>query len=101
MPEVALPGQMEAMARVREWLAAWRESEDLIQLGAYVRGTNAVADQAIDRMPEILRFLRQASGEGTALEQTLEWLLGLATAEVEPRLVAADRRRARRPRFNS
>ena len=88
MPEVALPGQLEAMARVREWLAAWRESEDLIQLGAYVRGTNPVADSAIDRMPEILRFLRQASGEGTALEQTVEWLLGLATCEAAPRQLA-------------
>jgi len=79
MPEVAAPGQMEAAGRVREWLAAWRESEDLIQLGAYVRGSNPVADAAIDRMPEILRFLRQASGEGTPWEATLEWLMRLAT----------------------
>jgi flagellum-specific ATP synthase len=84
MPDVAAPGQMEAAARVREWLAAWRESEDLIQLGAYVRGTNPVADAAIDRMPEIRRFLRQASGEGTPLERTVERLIGLATDTAAP-----------------
>lgn len=79
MPEVARPGQMEAAARVREWLALWAESEDLIQLGAYVRGTNPLLDTAIDRRPDILRFLRQASGEGTPWEQTVAWLIDLAT----------------------
>jgi flagellar biosynthesis/type III secretory pathway ATPase len=76
---------MEAAGRMREWLAAWRESEDLIQLGAYVRGTNPVADEAIDRMPEILRFLRQASGEGTPWGETLEWMFRVAT-ETGPNL---------------
>jgi flagellum-specific ATP synthase len=80
MPEVALPGQMEAAARVREWLAAWRESEDLIQLGAYVIGTNPLTDRAIERRPEIVRFLRQASGEGTPLARTVSWMIELATA---------------------
>jgi flagellum-specific ATP synthase len=80
MPEVALPGQMEAAARLREWLAAWRESEDLIQLGAYVAGTNPLTDRAIERRPEIVRFLRQASGEGTPLARTVSWMIELATA---------------------
>ena len=80
MPEVALPGQMEAAGRVREWLAAWRESEDLIQLGAYVTGTNPLTDRAIERRPEIVRFLRQASGEGTPLVRTVSWMIELATA---------------------
>jgi len=80
MPDVALAGQIEAAAQVREWLAAWRETEDLVQLGAYVAGTNPVADAAIARLPEIHRFLRQASGEGTPLEDSVAWLLRLATA---------------------
>lgn len=81
MPAVALAGQMEAQARVREWLAAWRESEDLIQLGAYVSGTNPTVDEAIARMPEITRFLRQAGGEGTPLTETVERLIELATSD--------------------
>jgi len=83
MPEVALPGQQEAAARVREWMAAWRASEDLIQLGAYVAGTNPLTDEAIARRPGILRFLRQGSGEGTLLPRTVEWLIDLATATAE------------------
>ncbi len=79
MPDVAMAGQMEAAARVREWLAAWSESEDLIQLGAYVRGTNPLVDTAIERRPAILRFLRQASGEGTPIGDTVSWLIRLAT----------------------
>lgn len=83
MPDVALAGQQEAAARVREWMAAWRASEDLIQLGAYVAGTNPVTDEAIARRPGILRFLRQGSGEGTLLPRTVEWLIDLATATAE------------------
>ena len=83
MPDVAHPGQEEAAARVREWLAAWRGSEDLIQLGAYVAGTNPVTDEAIARRPAILRFLRQGSGEGTPIERTVSWLIELATSSGE------------------
>jgi len=78
MPDVALPGQMEGAARVREWLAAWRESEDLIQLGAYVPGTNPLTDAAIARRPALLEYLRQAQGEGTPLDRAVRWLIDLA-----------------------
>jgi flagellum-specific ATP synthase len=90
MPEVAFPGQMEAQAVVRERLAAYRESEDLIQLGAYVRGTSPAVDTAIDQRPEILRFLRQASGEGTPMERTVAWLIELATSPPSMLAKAAD-----------
>lgn len=79
MSDIATGQHLAAAAQVREWLAAYREVEDLIHLGAYVRGTNAAADAAIDRRPEILRFLRQASGEGTPLDESLRWLVDLTT----------------------
>lgn len=79
MPEVSSDAHKTSAGQVREWLAAHREIEDLIHLGAYVRGTNRVADEAVERLPEILRFLRQASGEGTPLPETLAWLSDLTT----------------------
>ncbi len=54
---------LTAANRFRELLAAYRDSEDLINLGAYARGSNPVADEAIDRMPEMNAFLRQGIQE--------------------------------------
>jgi FliI/YscN family ATPase len=79
LPEVTTPEHRQSQGQVREWLAAYREVEELLQLGAYVPGNSAVSDQAIDRMPEILRFLRQAAGEGTQFGDTTTWLSDLTT----------------------
>src|SRR5579884_3349798 len=46
-PQVSTPDQMEAARRVREALALYQTSEDLIQLGAYVSGSNPRLDVSI------------------------------------------------------
>ena len=76
--EVAERSHLAAQRRVRGWLAAYSDSEDLIQLGAYARGADPMVDQAIDKMPELLAFLRQPAGEGTPREEVLDGLLELA-----------------------
>ena len=50
---------VRAGSRVRELLAAWRDARDLIEIDAYVPGTNAVVDRAVARKPAIDAFLRQ------------------------------------------
>jgi flagellum-specific ATP synthase len=67
MVDVVPAEQLERANRVRGWLAAHREAEDLIQIGAYVRGSNAAIDEAIARLPAIQRFLRQPLGEPATL----------------------------------
>jgi flagellum-specific ATP synthase len=44
-------------------LATYRRSEDLINIGAYVAGSNPSIDYAIKKIPEINSFLRQAVAE--------------------------------------
>ena len=39
--------------------AAWEQQRDLVAMGAWKRGADAAADQAIDRWPAIEAFLRQ------------------------------------------
>jgi FliI/YscN family ATPase len=75
---VAPRGQQEAAQRLRGALAAYRDSEDLIQLGAYVAGTNPLLDVSIRLRPEMLEFLRQHHQEKCPLEQTLGRLQDLA-----------------------
>jgi FliI/YscN family ATPase len=51
--------QRGRVARVREWMATIRDSEDLVSVGAYVRGANARLDTALDRRAAIDAFLCQ------------------------------------------
>jgi flagellum-specific ATP synthase len=76
---IATPKQQQAARRIREALAAYRDSEDLIQLGAYAAGTNPVLDASIRFRPELLDFLRQPHTENTPLEETLDRLEALSS----------------------
>jgi flagellum-specific ATP synthase len=75
---VATPAQREAARKVREALAAYRQSEDLINLGAYVAGSNRSLDSAISLRPQLLSFLRQEPEAAEPLNHTLEQLYALA-----------------------
>src|SRR5271169_1281959 len=56
---IATPAQKEAARKIRGALSAYRDAEDLIQLGAYVSGSNPQLDASIRLRPELLDFLRQ------------------------------------------
>ena len=75
---IATPGQKEAMRKLRGALSAYRDSEDLIQLGAYVAGTNPVLDASIRLRPELMEFLRQDHMETSSIQETLSRLERLA-----------------------
>jgi len=72
--KVTGPAIKKACGRFRRLLAIYREAEDLINVGAYVEGTNSEIDEAIRRMPEMNRFLTQAIEERFELRDTLRRL---------------------------
>jgi FliI/YscN family ATPase len=76
--DVATREQIEAATRMRALLAAYREAEDLINVGAYVKGSNPEIDLAVRCRPAIQKFLRQGIQELTTLEATRASLLDLA-----------------------
>src|SRR4051794_15779014 len=76
---VAAPGQQQAAQKMRQALAAYRDSEDLIQLGAYVAGANATLDASIRMRPELIDYLRQDAHATSPLAETLSRLDSLAT----------------------
>lgn len=59
-------------------LAAYAEVEDLVQIGAYARGSNPEADVAIDYHPRINEMFRQGRFEVQPFETTRAHLLRLA-----------------------
>jgi flagellum-specific ATP synthase len=71
MPQLAGRDQIAHAARLRNWLAAHRSAKDLLEIGAYVGGSNADIDQAVARMPNILAFLRQDAYEVTPRAECL------------------------------
>jgi FliI/YscN family ATPase len=73
----AEPHKVAARA-LREALATYEQAEDLIQLGAYVSGTNPRLDRSVQVRPEIVNFLRQDAGLSVSLEETLGGLEQLA-----------------------
>src|SRR5580658_1089465 len=64
--------------KIREALALYRQSEDLINLGAYVSGSNPKLDAAIRSRNEITRFLRQGPTETSVVEETVRQMGALA-----------------------
>ena len=76
--QIASAKQQDAGRRLRQALAAYREAEDLIQLGAYVSGTNPALDASIQLRPELLEFLRQDHATKSSLAETLARMEELA-----------------------
>jgi len=54
---------------LRRTLATYREAEDLINIGAYVQGSNPEIDYAITKNPFIQEFIQQSMNEHTDLEE--------------------------------
>ncbi len=71
MPAVTAPEHQTAALHLRQLLAAYRDSEDLIQVGAYARGSDPRVDEAIERRGAIDGFLRQELGDRSALDASL------------------------------
>jgi flagellum-specific ATP synthase len=77
MSKLALPEHMRAASALRDVLATYRASEDLISIGAYQPGANASLDRAVEMMPYVKAFLCQASDEATSLDDAVQALLTL------------------------
>jgi flagellum-specific ATP synthase len=60
--------------RLKELLATYRKAEDLINIGAYVGGSNPRIDRALKKIEQINGYLRQAIDESVTFEDSLQQL---------------------------
>ena len=58
-PAITTAEQRAAATEFRQLLAAYRDAKDLIEIGAYVMGTNPLVDRAIALQPVMETFLKQ------------------------------------------
>jgi ATP synthase in type III secretion protein N len=70
MNRVADAAQRAEANRVRDWLARYEEVEMLLQIGEYEWGNDAGTDYAIDRRPDIQRFLCQPHDRCSSWSET-------------------------------
>ncbi|KAA0257041.1 flagellar protein export ATPase FliI [Deferribacter autotrophicus] len=78
MKEIVDKKHFEAAGRLRDLIATYREAEDLINIGAYVKGSNKKIDEAIAKIDAINNFLKQGIDEVANFDGTLLQLYKLA-----------------------
>ncbi len=74
MEDIASLQHKHNAGRLKEMLATYRKAEDLINIGAYVTGSNPAIDQAIAKIGQINQFLRQGIQETVPLDDCLQQL---------------------------
>lgn len=78
MPAIVSPEHLAAAGRIRDLLATYAESEDLINIGAYKAGSNARVDWALSHLDSVRSFLEQRVDESSSFEETDRRMLALA-----------------------
>jgi len=75
MPEVTDDAHRRAAATLRELMAAHRDHEDLISIGAYRKGANPAVDLAVEMQTEINAILRQQVEDRSGYSQARDILV--------------------------
>jgi flagellum-specific ATP synthase len=71
---VTTKDQQALVSEIMRLMAAYRDAEDLIQIGAYIKGRNADVDRAVELLPRIKEFLRQDAATDSKLETSFQRL---------------------------
>ncbi|WP_341302928.1 flagellar protein export ATPase FliI [Lysinibacillus sp. FSL H8-0500] len=78
MNHVAEPAHKKAAERLRELYYTYDKSEDLINIGAYKRGTSQEIDEAIHYEPIITAYLKQGYLDKVTLEESVAELITIS-----------------------
>lgn len=71
MPNVITQEHLHLSNQIKELLSIYNESEDLINIGAYIEGTNKKIDEAISKIDAINEFLKQDIQEKSSFDEAL------------------------------
>lgn len=78
MPKVATREHKIVASHLRDLMASYKQSEDLITVGAYARGSNQKVDKAIAVIDDLNNLLRQDVAEKADLPQLFDVMLDIA-----------------------
>jgi flagellum-specific ATP synthase len=77
MSQIATRQHKQAAGKLRNVMATYKDAEDMINIGAYKRGSNPNIDFAIEKIDAVNGFLCQETDEKFDFEQELELLENL------------------------
>jgi ATP synthase in type III secretion protein N len=84
MSLIASPAHIDAAQRVRKLLAKYKDIELLLQVGEYRKGSDVVADEAIEKIAQINALLGQKSEQLSTIEASLQMLQRCVTGAARP-----------------
>lgn len=65
---------MDVAGKARKIISDYRDAEDLINIGAYVKGSSPAIDYALEKIDPLNNFLKQGIDETTTFEESLSEL---------------------------
>ena len=68
MPDLVPQSYLQKAGKIREFLSTYSKAEDMLNIGAYAKGSNPKIDLAIRKIYAVSSFLIQRSDERVALE---------------------------------
>lgn len=74
MTDVVTPEHKKIANEIKKAIAVYRDAEDLINIGAYVKGSSEKIDYAIDVIDNILNFIEQETHDQFSYEEILDLL---------------------------
>jgi FliI/YscN family ATPase len=74
MPAVTKQDHRKWAGQMRKLMATYEKARDLVNIGAYVSGSDQDIDASLESLPRINAFLQQTPTEATAYEDTLTML---------------------------
>ncbi len=83
MSQIVDDKQKELAGKLRNVMATYMESEDLINIGAYKAGSNKNIDYAISKIDKVNEFLMQDTGSKKSYEEELEELAAVFQEQQE------------------
>ncbi len=78
MADIATKEHLVVSGKVKDAMAAYKENEDLIQIGAYAAGSSDRVDKAIKLNEPLNAFLRQTRDSSSTLQDSLKKLREIA-----------------------
>lgn len=82
MPDVVEKDHRLAATRFNEILSTYNEAEDLINIGAYVKGSNPAIDNAIAKIEYLRGFMKQDISEKSTFNEAVNGLFGIVANEM-------------------
>lgn len=75
MKDIVTNEHIQAAEILKQHISVYQNAEDLIQIGAYKRGTDREIDRAVDVKGWIDQFVKQSTNESPSIDSTIEQLL--------------------------